>query len=170
MKKTSFPKCSAWKMHTSYPQEWRIFFGNNFGLTRTVRKKKIIRHFMKIRLIFFLGLTLLLCFGCTSSRNEERLCEIFEQSKKVPEYDEIATFVNSPKFKQICCDELVALDALYPAWRDSVSINFRSLHFYPKLVHKGVKLFTSYYHPRQFGGKKIDFQCIADGNHNCIKI
>lgn len=88
---------------------------------------------MKIRLIFFLGLTLLLCFGCTSSRDEERLCEIFEQSKKMPEYDEIATFVNSPKFKQICCDELVALDALYPAWRDSVSINFRSLHFYPKL-------------------------------------
>lgn len=51
----------------------------------------------------------------------------------MPEYNEIATFVNSPKFKQICCNELVALDALYPVWRDSVSINFRSLYFHPKL-------------------------------------
>lgn len=76
---------------------------------------------------------LLSAVSCANRSEKKRLYEIFEQSKRAPEYTKVAAFVNSLEFKQICCDEFAnaTLERLCPSWRDSVSIDFRTAYFYP---------------------------------------
>lgn len=90
---------------------------------------------MKKKLLYTISFFVLLlsAVSCANRAEKKRLYEIFEQSKRAPEYTKVATFVNSLEFKQICCDEFAnaTLERLCPSWRDSVSIDFRTAYFYP---------------------------------------